>query len=72
MKIELRWDGETVKVGALDSEIGLVATGEAKTLPDAVRALVSRFATMQQATIEALNESGIIHYVVGGDSETTS
>lgn len=78
MKIELCYSGGTVTVAAIsvdprtvDRQM-LVASAQGPDLATAVKVFVSRFVEMQRETIEALNASGIVHYVMSDDKEQLS
>ena len=71
MSIELAWREGKVVIGAVSPLGQVVARAEGFKLDDTVKDLISQFADMQRATIDALNDSGIIRYVQR-DSEDVS
>lgn len=71
MKIEFSYDQDGCMLTAVYNGL-VVARAHAPKIGAAVKALISQFAEMQAATIGALNDSGIIHYVPAGEQEKLS
>lgn len=67
MSIELAWREGKVVIGAVSPLGQVVARAEGVKLDDTVKDLISQFAELQKSTIQALNDSGIIHYTPSDD-----
>lgn len=60
MRLELKYENGLVLIGAVHPTYGLIATGEGVKLDEAVRALVSKFAELQNDAVEALKACGVV------------